>query len=404
MIRSVVTQGEKGESGVPGGKGEGGDPGDVGPPGPPGPYSTALGTNSGENFSPGRTLTARVLSGVQGQTAAVVCVTAGDDSSRIETALWNCKQLFISQHFKCLCMTFYVLWFLFELYAQTDFEVVSFLLCLRMKWRRGPKRERREIRGREEHKDRKASRVREASQGCPETMVKKANLERASSARLALVDPQVFLAPLGLQEERAPLVDQAHRAQLDPQVNRSDFIECRSVCRGLWGDLVHWANQEQKEIKETKDPQADQGFQGLRANQGPWDYPGWKGYLVPRVILVRLVNLGRRVLQLGKQEKLSSAAMLQKTPAGILASQVQGPAGPPGKDGLPGPPGEPGPAGPQGAPGFTTQGPPGSPGPRGHPGTCDPSEQRIENIDFAFPDIGHKNIYHHRMKPLYRIN
>lgn len=40
--------------------------------------------------------------------------------------------------------------------------------------------------------------------------------------------------------------------------------------------------------------------------------------------------------------------MLQKTPAGILASQVQGPPGPPGKDGLPGPPGEPGPPGAQG--------------------------------------------------------
>ena len=40
--------------------------------------------------------------------------------------------------------------------------------------------------------------------------------------------------------------------------------------------------------------------------------------------------------------------MLQKTPAGILASQVHGPPGPPGKDGLPGPPGEPGPPGPQG--------------------------------------------------------
>lgn len=40
--------------------------------------------------------------------------------------------------------------------------------------------------------------------------------------------------------------------------------------------------------------------------------------------------------------------MLQKTPAGLLASQFQGPPGPPGKDGLPGPPGEPGPPGPQG--------------------------------------------------------
>lgn len=47
-------------------------------------------------------------------------------------------------------------------------------------------------------------------------------------------------------------------------------------------------------------------------------------------------------------EKLSSVAMQQKTPAGILASQVQGPPGPRGKDGLPGPPGEPGPPGPQG--------------------------------------------------------
>lgn len=40
--------------------------------------------------------------------------------------------------------------------------------------------------------------------------------------------------------------------------------------------------------------------------------------------------------------------MRQKTPAGILASQIQGPPGPPGKDGTPGPPGEPGPPGPQG--------------------------------------------------------
>lgn len=47
-------------------------------------------------------------------------------------------------------------------------------------------------------------------------------------------------------------------------------------------------------------------------------------------------------------ERLSSAAMPQKTHAGILASQVQGPPGSPGKDGLPGPPGEPGPPGPQG--------------------------------------------------------
>lgn len=47
-------------------------------------------------------------------------------------------------------------------------------------------------------------------------------------------------------------------------------------------------------------------------------------------------------------ERLSGAAMPQKTHAGILASQVQGPPGPPGKDGLPGPPGEPGPPGAQG--------------------------------------------------------
>lgn len=47
-------------------------------------------------------------------------------------------------------------------------------------------------------------------------------------------------------------------------------------------------------------------------------------------------------------ERLSSSTMVQKTPAGILASQFQGPPGLPGKDGLPGPPGEPGPPGPQG--------------------------------------------------------
>lgn len=47
-------------------------------------------------------------------------------------------------------------------------------------------------------------------------------------------------------------------------------------------------------------------------------------------------------------ERLSSAAGMQKTPAGILASQFQGPPGPPGNDGFPGPQGEPGPPGPQG--------------------------------------------------------
>lgn len=47
-------------------------------------------------------------------------------------------------------------------------------------------------------------------------------------------------------------------------------------------------------------------------------------------------------------ERLSSSTMVQKTPAGILASQFQGPPGNPSKDGLPGPPGEPGPPGPQG--------------------------------------------------------
>lgn len=47
-------------------------------------------------------------------------------------------------------------------------------------------------------------------------------------------------------------------------------------------------------------------------------------------------------------ERLSSSTMVQKTPAGILASQFQGPPGNPGNDGLPGPPGEPGPPGPQG--------------------------------------------------------
>lgn len=47
-------------------------------------------------------------------------------------------------------------------------------------------------------------------------------------------------------------------------------------------------------------------------------------------------------------EKISNTAMLQKTPAGILASQIHGPPGPAGKDGLPGTPGEPGPPGPQG--------------------------------------------------------
>lgn len=40
--------------------------------------------------------------------------------------------------------------------------------------------------------------------------------------------------------------------------------------------------------------------------------------------------------------------MPQKTHAGIVASQYQGPPGPPGNDGLPGLPGEPGPPGPQG--------------------------------------------------------
>lgn len=47
-------------------------------------------------------------------------------------------------------------------------------------------------------------------------------------------------------------------------------------------------------------------------------------------------------------EKLSGTGMTQKTPAGILASQVQGPPGPPGRDGLPGSPGEPGSPGPPG--------------------------------------------------------
>lgn len=44
-----------------------------------------------------------------------------------------------------------------------------------------------------------------------------------------------------------------------------------------------------------------------------------------------------------------SYALLQKTPAAILAAQGRhGPPGPPGNDGSPGPPGEPGPPGPQG--------------------------------------------------------
>lgn len=47
-------------------------------------------------------------------------------------------------------------------------------------------------------------------------------------------------------------------------------------------------------------------------------------------------------------ERMSSSITLQKTPAGILASNGQGPPGPPGKDGFPGPPGVPGSPGPQG--------------------------------------------------------
>lgn len=47
-------------------------------------------------------------------------------------------------------------------------------------------------------------------------------------------------------------------------------------------------------------------------------------------------------------ERISSSIKLQKTPAGILASNGQGPPGPPGKEGLTGPPGVPGPPGPQG--------------------------------------------------------
>ncbi|KAK9541681.1 hypothetical protein VZT92_001705 [Zoarces viviparus] len=291
-----------------------------------------------------------------------------------------------------------------------------------------------------------------------------------------LVEAQVYLALLELREERAPLVGQDLRALLDPQVN-----------------------------EEMKDPRANPGFQGLRVsketkdlqgNQGPWDYPGSKGYPVPRVITVCSVHLGYKVLQgspalvesqgsqesrvrggrserqdfqgprdpkgdpgipgergvqgergragdsgqigplghkgdpgppghletvnlLGDasfmeelkmfirkevlrvfEEKLSSTAVQQKTPAGILASQIHGPPGPPGKDGLPGTPGEPGPpgthgyrgqkgergqlglglpgdtgsTGPPGPPGITTQGPPGSPGPRGPHGTCDSSD------------------------------
>lgn len=47
-------------------------------------------------------------------------------------------------------------------------------------------------------------------------------------------------------------------------------------------------------------------------------------------------------------ERISSSIAVQKTPAGILASNGQGPPGPPGKDGFPGPPGVPGSPGPQG--------------------------------------------------------
>lgn len=47
-------------------------------------------------------------------------------------------------------------------------------------------------------------------------------------------------------------------------------------------------------------------------------------------------------------ERVSSSIALQKTPAGILASNGHGPPGPPGKEGLPGPPGLPGSPGSQG--------------------------------------------------------
>lgn len=47
-------------------------------------------------------------------------------------------------------------------------------------------------------------------------------------------------------------------------------------------------------------------------------------------------------------DRISSSIALQKTPAGILASNGHGPPGPPGKEGLPGPPGLPGSPGPQG--------------------------------------------------------
>lgn len=77
-----------------------------------------------------------------------------------------------------------------------------------------------------------AQRVREGSRDCQETMERKAILEiqfkaqrapwdpQESQEYRAPVDPQVHLAHLEVQDERAPLVDQAPRALPDPRVNQ----------------------------------------------------------------------------------------------------------------------------------------------------------------------------------------
>ncbi|KAM7408883.1 hypothetical protein PAMA_002552 [Pampus argenteus] len=175
-------------------------------------------------------------------------------------------------------------------------------------------------------------RVREVSQECPEIMVKKGNLERVSQERLAswdpqesrelraFADPQVYLAPLELQEEKAPPADRGPQALLDPQ---NACSVCQMRVPGLPG------------LKGEKGSLGVQGVEGMVGEKGD---PGIRG---------PMGNPGK------------------EGPKGVKGERgFPGPAGDKGDEGPHGVPGLPGVTGRTGAPGLM-----GRPGPMGQPGS-----------------------------------
>ncbi|KAA8583903.1 hypothetical protein FQN60_015111, partial [Etheostoma spectabile] len=239
------------------------------------------------------------------------------------------------------------------------------------------------------------------SQGSQESRVRGGRSERQDSQGPR--DPKVFLGDL----EKMELLDtsrdswwERRRFPIKTGVmqRRRDIAEEGDSFRGSAGAAGDRGSKGERGDPGIPGERGVQGERGRSGDPGPIGQigpPGQKGDPGPPVNLDNVNLLAdpsfkeelkmfirTEVLRVF-EEKLSSTATLQKTPAGILATQVHGPPGPPGKDGLPGPPGEPGPPGPHGYRGQKGErgqlglGLPGEPGSMGPPVTVVPVQLKI---------------------------